>query len=92
MGTWAIVRKTLEHCSGALLVGLCFAGTYYLYGFLFPNSTVLWWVGKIDFALAIIVPTGLAVLFLNSFARVIYDGIIAIWKGGSNVNSQSILA
>lgn len=92
MGTWIIVRDTLEHCTGALLVGAFFAGTDYVYGVMFPNSAVLWWIGKIDFALAVIVPTGLAVLFLNSFGRIIYDGLVATWKGGANASTQVILA
>jgi hypothetical protein len=92
MGTWTIVWQTLEHCSGALLVGALFAGTDYLYGMMFPSSAVLWWIGEIDFVLAIIVPTGLAALFLNSFGRIVYDGLVATWKGAPNVNAQSILA
>jgi hypothetical protein len=92
MGTWPIVKMSLEHCSGALLVGAFFAGTNYLYGVLFPNSSVLWWVEKIDFMLAIIIPTGLAIIFLTSFGRIVYDAVVLAWKGGTNVNTQIILA
>ena len=92
MRTWTIVKETLEHCSGALLVGVLFSGTDYLYGVMFPDTAVLWWIGKIDFVLAIIVPTGLAVLFVNSFGRIIYEGLVATWKGSSNGNTQIILA
>lgn len=92
MGTWPIVKLSLEHCSGALLVGALFAGTDYLYAIMFPNSAVLWWIEKIDFMLAIIIPTGLSIIFLSSFGRIVYDAVVSVWKGGPNVNAQSILA
>jgi hypothetical protein len=92
MGIWPIVLQSLEHCSGALLVGTFFAGTDYIFGLIFPSSPVLWWIDRIDFMLAVIVPTGLAVLFLNSFGRIVYDGLVSTWKGGPNVNRQIILA
>ncbi len=92
MGTWRIIKLTLEHCSGALLVGALFSGTAYLYGLMFPESAVLWWIGKIEFLLAILTPTALAIMFLSSLGRIVYDAVVAVWKGGSDVNAQSILA
>ena len=73
-------------------MGAAFAGTAWTYGALFPNDAVQWWVNKIEFMLAIITPTALAVIFLNGLGRIVLDAVAAIWKGFSNGNVQSIMA
>lgn len=92
MGTWSLVRLSLEHCSGALLIGAIFSVTTYLYGVMFPDSAALWWIGKVDLALVILVTTALGIIFVNSLARIVYNTIVSIWKGGSDVNAQVVLA
>ena len=73
------------------MIGALFYGTGYLYGLMFPDSVVLWWIGKIEFVLAIVTPTALGIMFLTSLGRIVYDALVSVWKGGPNGNAQSIL-
>ena len=92
MDTWRIVKAALEHCMGAIAVGGLFALTGYLFTMLFPGDAVTWWVNKIEFVLGILTATGLAVIFLSSLGRIVYDALVSMWKGGPNVHTQSLLA
>jgi len=92
MDTWPIIKLTVGHCVGALLAGAAFAVTAYVYGRMFPNDAVRWWISQIEFALAIIVPTALAVIFLSSLLRIALDALIATWKGFPNGKTQILLA
>jgi hypothetical protein len=92
MSTWRIVRLSLEHCTGALLIGVMFAGTDYCFSLLFPNGTVLWWIGKIEFVLAVLTPTALGIIFIGSIVRIVYDVVVSLWRGGTSVNGQILLA
>lgn len=92
MGTWPIIKLAVEHCIAAVAVGALFAGSTYLLSLMFPNSAVLWWMGKIDLVLAIITPTAMAAIFISSLGRIVYNAVVSVWKGASNVNLQSMLA
>jgi hypothetical protein len=92
MKTWPIIKLTFEHCASALLVGGLFALTAFLFSRMFPSDAVRWWIDLIEFALAIIVPTALAVIFLSSLLRIVLDALIATWKGFPNGNTQIVLA
>jgi hypothetical protein len=59
---------------------------------MFPDDAVRWWINQIEFALAIIIPTALAVIFLSSILRIVLDALIATWKGFPNGKTQILLA
>lgn len=92
MDTWPIIKLTIGHCGGLLLVCAAFAASAYIFGIAFPNDTTLWWVHRIELVLVIITTTALAIIFLSSLARIVLDAVMTVWKGFPNVNSQSILA
>jgi len=89
---WPIIKLTLIHCGVALAVSAIFAITLYLCGILFPLDSAVWWFKKIDLMLAIITPTALAIMFLNSLFRIVADAVITAWKGFPNGSTSSILA
>ncbi len=92
METWPIIKLTLGHCGGAIIVGGAFAGTAWLYGALFPGVAVQWWINKIEFMLVVISLTALALMFLSSLSRIALNTIIRVWKGFPHDNVQSVLA
>ncbi len=90
--SWKIIKLTFIHCAVALAVSGAFAITLHICGLLFPqDSMVVWWLAKIDLMLAMIVPTALAVMFLNSLLRIVLGAIISAWKGFPNVNTYDTL-
>ncbi len=93
MEPWRIIKLTLIHCGVALAVSGLFAITLYLCGLLYSlDSDVVWWLRKIDLALAIITTTALGLMFLSSLFRIVLDAVISAWKGSSNVSTNRILA
>jgi ABC-type multidrug transport system permease subunit len=90
--TWPIVKLTIGHCGGALIMGGAFSGTGYLLGLMFPNDVLRWWIQQVDFVLAIVTTTALGLIFLNLLCRIVFDAIVSTWKGFPNVNGQGILA
>lgn len=90
---WSIIKLTLIHCTVALVVSGAFALTIHVCAQFYPaTSFVVLWLNKIDLMLAIIAPTGLALLFINSFVRIVADGLISTWKGFPHVNAHIVLA
>jgi hypothetical protein len=93
LDTWTIVRSAITHCVSIVLIAGAFAGSLYLSGLLFPaNTIVAWWYKRLDFALAIIVPTFLAVLLLNTLTRFVIDSVRVTWKGAPNDRANLLLA
>jgi hypothetical protein len=93
METWAIITLTLKHCGVALAVCGIFSLALYLLGIMCsPDSTVVWWFSNLDLMLAIITPTVLAIIFLNSLLRIALDAMISAWKGFFHVSTHFILA
>jgi hypothetical protein len=68
------------------------AGAGWTYKLFTDSPAAYWWISQIEFAMAVIIPTALAVLFLNSLTRLVVDALIATWKGFSGDKVQLILA
>jgi hypothetical protein len=92
MEMWTIVKMTITHCIGAVLVCAAFAGAACLIELMFPNDTIRWWLQKVDFVLAVTVPTVLGLIFLNSLLRIVLEALIGAWKGFPNGKAQLLLA
>ncbi len=93
MKAWAIIRAALIDCGVAVAVIGIFSLALYLLGMMLPiDSAVIWWFSNIDLMLAIIVPTVLALVFLNSLLRIALDAIILAWKGFLHVSPYGVLA
>jgi hypothetical protein len=92
METWSIIKKTLEHCFCAVVTCALFAFSEYLVGVIYPSGALRWWIDQIEFILVALVATGLAVMFVSSLSRIIWDSLTATWKDVSNGKTQIILA
>lgn len=92
MELWRIIKLAVGHCGCVFFVCALFALTGYGISVVFPNDAVRWWIAKIDLMLAIITPTVLAIIFLNSLLRIFWDALNSIWKGVRNGNPQMVLA
>jgi hypothetical protein len=90
---WQIIKLTLIHCGIAVGVCTIFTLALYLLGLMYsPDSAVVWWFGNVDFMLAIIASTVLAIMFLSSLLRIALDAIVLAWKGFLHVNTHIVLA
>jgi hypothetical protein len=92
MEEWPIIKMTIGHCVGALIISAAFSGTEYVLGLMFRNELAREWIGHIELALEIIVPTMLALAFISSFSRILFDIVIKTWKGFPHDKTNIILA
>jgi hypothetical protein len=90
---WSIIEAALiEGGVVVAVVGIYWIALYLVSLMLPSDSVVVWWLGNIHLVLAIILPTVLALVFLNSLLRIALDAIISVWKGFLHVSPNVILA
>ncbi len=92
MRMWPIIKQTIKHCLGAVIICGAFWLAEHSIRAMFPNTTVGFYFEQIDFILVFIVMVILGLLFLNALIRLALDDIISSWKGPRNGTIQFLLA
>jgi hypothetical protein len=90
--TWPLLQMTFWHCIGAIGVTGFFYGTAIVVHLMWPSGFLGWWIDKVETILVVLVTASLAVLLLNTLARLVADAIKTTWKGFLNVASFAVFA
>lgn len=86
-----IVKTTVGHCVGAVVVCAAFAGAQWTIVRIYPNGTLRWWADEVEYVLVYAVVGMLGLIFLNSMLRIALDAFVETWKGFPNGKNQIFL-
>ena len=86
-----LVKLSLFHCGGALIIGGAFAVTAKCLSWMYPHGFLGWWIDKIELILVIVIVTALAIIFINAVVRLLASAVISIWKGFPHDSACSIV-
>ncbi|SRR6266571_5235047 len=86
-----LVKLSLFHCGGALIIGGGFAGAAKGLNWMYPHGFLGWWIDKIELILVTVTLTVLAIIFVNAMVRLLLNALISIWKDFPHDISRSIV-
>ena len=86
-----LVKLSLFHCGGVLIIGGGFAGAAKGLNWMYPHGFLGWWIDKIELILVTVTLTVLAIIFVNAMVRLLLNALISIWKDFLHDISRSIV-